>query len=184
MNKLIYLFFIVFIAFLSCDGRDRVHKTNEEVLIEHKLLDSFSERVTYFPETYTEVETDTILSNGYRVNIKLYSDMENAILVEKQQDKIISKTYYRKLIADVEIYSSSTAVFKDTINTDFLVKKGILSESESNSYLAHGFWIETYNDVHNGVPILFFNYVNAESNEKRLFKFIFYKNECLIEEIA
>ena len=52
-------------------------KTNTEVLKEHKLLDSFSEQIKYIPEKYTEVITDTILSNGFRVKIKYYYDMKN-----------------------------------------------------------------------------------------------------------
>ncbi|WP_158526739.1 hypothetical protein [Olleya aquimaris] len=44
MNRFTLLLLGILIAFLSCDGRDRVHKTPQEVLIENKLLDSFSVR--------------------------------------------------------------------------------------------------------------------------------------------
>lgn len=184
MNKLIYSIFVIFVVLMSCDGRDRVHKTNEEVLTENKLLDSFSENITYLPENYIEKATDSILNNGYRVRVKFYSDMLKSVLVEEQKDVIITKTYHRELVTDVEIYKNSTQIFKDTLNTNFLLNKGLFTITDSKSFMIQDFWLETYNDVHDGAPILFLDYVNAKSKEKRLFKFIFLESSCLIEEIT
>ena len=51
MNKIALLLFILLVTLISCDGRERAHKSNTEVLIENKLLDSFSESIKYIPDT-------------------------------------------------------------------------------------------------------------------------------------
>ncbi len=132
MNKLYVLILIIFIAFLSCDGRDRVFKTNEEILIENKLLDSFSESIKYFPETYSEVETDTILNNGFKVKIKTYTDMNSSVLIEFTQDTINYKRFYREFLSNIIVRYNNDKVFEEKINVDFLAKNSIESKDFLN----------------------------------------------------
>ncbi len=125
---------------LGCDGRDRVNKSSEEILIENKLLDSFSENVKYFPETYTEVETDTILSNGFRVKIKTFTDMENNYLDEFRQDTIIHKHFYRDNKATI-LVTKQGVIFDQLIDKDFLLQfEPTLSSFFEQSVLS-GIWL-------------------------------------------
>lgn len=114
--KVFYLpvFFVVILSFIACDGQDRMHKAPQEVLLENKLLDSFSENITYIPKEYTEVVTDTILSNGFRIKIKYYTDMNNSILEEKTIDSIKHKNYYRDGIATIIVTKNSTELLNKT----------------------------------------------------------------------
>ena len=109
--------------FSSCDGRDRKHKTNNEVLKENKLLDSFSEIVKYIPENYTEIENDTILSNGFRVKIKTYTEMQDNVFNEFTIDTINYKFYYRNYTGKLDVYYNNTSILKETINKSYLNKK-------------------------------------------------------------
>ena len=68
------------IILISCDGRDRIYKTNAEVLHESNLFNVFSQQIKFIPEQSIEIETDTILSNGFQVKIKYYSVENNSIL--------------------------------------------------------------------------------------------------------
>ena len=122
MNKLIVLLLLMIITLLSCDGRDRKHKTNEEVLKENKLLDSFSERIKYIPETYSEVETDTILSNGFRVKIKTYTEMQDNVFNEFVIDTIKYKFYYRNYTGKLDVFYNKRSILKETINKSYLNK--------------------------------------------------------------
>jgi len=122
MNKLLAFLIFTIITLSSCDGRDRKHKNNKEVLIEHNLLDSFSERIRYIPETYSEIETDTLLSNGFRVNIKTYTEMQDNVFNEFIIDSIKYKFYYRNYTGKLNIFYNNTAVLKETINKSYLNK--------------------------------------------------------------
>ncbi|MFL0352451.1 hypothetical protein [Xanthomarina sp. GH4-25] len=114
------LFLILFILLASCDGRDRVFKSNTEVLLENKLLDSFSENITYIPESYTEVVTDTILSNGFHIKMKTYSNMEQSVLNTFNRDTINHKEYYREFVSEVIITKDSKEIFNKKVDKQFL----------------------------------------------------------------
>lgn len=124
MKQFIFLLVIATIGIvsISCDGRDRVFKTNTEVLIENKLLDSFSENITFVPETYTEVATDTILYNGFHVKLKTYSIMDKHIVNEFKQDSIVYKKYYREFVTDVIVTKNDKEIFNERIDKEFIHK--------------------------------------------------------------
>lgn len=124
MKQFIFLLVIATIGIvsISCDGRDRVFKTNTEVLIENKLLDSFSENISYVPETYTEVATDTILYNGFHVKLKTYTIMDKHIVNEFKQDSIVYKKYYREFATDVIVTKNDKEIFNERIDKEFIHK--------------------------------------------------------------
>jgi hypothetical protein len=122
-SKQIYLVISIIILTVSvgCDGRDRMHKTNEEVLIENKLLDSFSEVIEYFPETYTEIDKDTILSNGFKVKIKSFTNLNSSVLAVSKKDTIVYKEYFRDFINDISVFKNNQPLFDKRIDKTFLV---------------------------------------------------------------
>ncbi|MFV0573218.1 MAG: hypothetical protein ACK5M1_12440 [Xanthomarina gelatinilytica] len=124
MKQFLFLLVIATIGIvsISCDGRDRVFKTNTEVLIENKLLDSFSENINYVPETYTEVATDTILDNGFHVKLKTYTIMDKYIVNEFKQDSIVYKKYYREFVTDVIVTKNDKEIFNERIDKEFIHK--------------------------------------------------------------
>lgn len=124
MKQFIFLLVIATIGIvsISCDGRDRVFKTNTEVLIENKLLDSFSENISYVPETYTEVATDTILYNGFHVKLKTYTIMDKHVVNEFKQDSIVYKKYYREFVTDVIVTKNDKEIFNERIDKEFIHK--------------------------------------------------------------
>lgn len=124
MKQFIFLLVIATIGIvsISCDGRDRVFKTNTEVLIENKLLDSFSENISYVPETYTEVATDTILYNGFHVKLKTYTIMDKHVVNEFKQDSIVYKKYYREFATDVIVTKNDKEIFNERIDKEFIHK--------------------------------------------------------------
>lgn len=118
MKLLSFLLIIVTITtFSACDGRDRMHMSAQEVLQENQLLDSFSENITYIPETYSEVVTDTLLSNGFRIKIKTYTDMQNGIIDSVMvKDAITTKTIKREFLSEVTVFKDNKEIFVKTIN--------------------------------------------------------------------
>lgn len=143
MKKLIYLFLIVSVAFISCDGRDRKHKTDTPNTNGNKNLDSYSESIYFHPEEYSEVTTDTILTNGFQIKIKTVTDMNNAVLQQKDKDSLKYKHYFRKLVSHVSITKGSKEIFNNPVDASFLkhfdeindldIKSAIISASLDES---------------------------------------------------
>lgn len=135
MNKLILLILITFISLVSCDGRDRAYQTNAEVLKVHQLLDSFSERVEYVPKKYTTVVTDTILSNGFKIKITAYIDMENAVLKIAHSEALKHKTYFRNRKAEITVEKNHKLLFSKIIDNDFFIKMNPLLKDSLKDYI-------------------------------------------------
>ena len=128
INKLLFLFLLT-IAFVSCDGRDRKHKTNAEVLNENNLLDSFSEKLVFIPEKPIQIITDTILSNGFQVKLN-YSSVENDIILKtiKKENDTLTKIHYKNFKAKLEVFKNGKAINKSTID------KSLFLEFENNDF--------------------------------------------------
>ncbi|WP_452597163.1 hypothetical protein [Pontimicrobium sp. MEBiC01747] len=137
MRKLLPLLLLIAIVCISCDGRDRAKLSNAEVLKQHNLLESFSKHTEFIPKHYTEVVTDTILSNGYKVKIKTFSDMTNSITKQLKKESITHNIQYREFISEVSIFKDEKLVFNETIDDSFL-KQYIPNISKLNSSITKG----------------------------------------------
>ena len=122
MKYFTLLLFLIITAFASCDGRDRAQNSNKDNVVNSKLSDSFFESISYFPKEYTEVITDTILSNGYHVNLKFYSDMNKNVLTEFKIDTINYKHYYREFNTSIVASKDDLTIINKTINKEFIIK--------------------------------------------------------------
>lgn len=122
MSKLCVLIILV-ISFISCDGKHRAHMSNEAVLREANLLESFSEELKYIPEQQIEIETDTILTNGFSIKIA-YHSVENSHVskTKKSKNGIVTKTYHKNFEAQFQVYKNSITFQKGTINKTLFYK--------------------------------------------------------------
>jgi len=170
---------VAVIAMCSCDGRKKAFRSAQNDLIKNEILDSFTETIRYYPKEYTEIVSDTILNNGYNMHIRLYSDMENAVIVEGKDN-----THYRPFIVDVTITKENKEIFSDTIDNSFLLEKQIFDLNTVRNFLVQDFWIENIAYIYNGTPTLFLDYINPDSKEKKILKFIFLEDEFIFEEVS
>ncbi|WP_400079983.1 hypothetical protein [Winogradskyella sp. R77965] len=116
MRNLLGLLLILGIATTSCEGRKSQNQALAESIEAFKEATIF-EKVMYTPETYHEVVIDTLLSNGFRVKIKTYSDMNNSTLLEEfKKDTTIYKKFYREHLSDLEVYYNDSLVASKRIN--------------------------------------------------------------------
>ncbi|MFT5215608.1 MAG: hypothetical protein ACI83H_000724 [Glaciecola sp.] len=114
--KLLFSLLLVFILiFAGCDGKDRSRYTHQEKLKKSKLSGSFFEQVQYLPQDFTEVVTDTILSNGYHIKLKVYSDMNTSVLKEFKKDTITYKRYFRAFKGEVIITLNNEEIINKTL---------------------------------------------------------------------
>ena len=47
MKYLTFIIFFISFILISCDGRSKIYKSNQEILKEHGLYEAFSERIIY-----------------------------------------------------------------------------------------------------------------------------------------
>jgi hypothetical protein len=91
---------LLFVAFISCEGRKTQNQALAEDIEDFKKVVSYEVNV-YVPETYMEREVDTLLSNGFYIKIKTYSDMDNSVLFTKIKDTVNYQTYHRNFKFDI-----------------------------------------------------------------------------------
>ncbi|WP_250437267.1 hypothetical protein [Hanstruepera flava] len=157
MKKLLYLttLFIITICLTACDGRDRLSMTPQEVLKEHKLLDSFSEKqIRFIPEDYAEKTTDTIFDNGYEVHVKMYSDMNNHITVNSNGETV----NYRDFNLDIKVIRDDKSILSIKINKGVSIVYEHLSRLNLDEYYLRDFWIAKDNKYYPNMPAVYFEY--------------------------
>lgn len=140
----IYIFFTS-LTLLSCDGRNRKHKTNAEVLKENKLFKSFSKEIKYIPEQQTKIFTDTVLSSGFQIKLQYYSlDNEYATKTIKATNKTL---HYKNFEARFAVYNDNKLVSNQIVN------KKLFSNFESTDFwrkaIMQFVWIDYENSTEN-----------------------------------
>ncbi|WP_426430281.1 hypothetical protein ACPX19_12180 [Winogradskyella sp. HB-48] len=134
MRNLLGVLLILIIGFTSCEGRI----TKNQALAED--IEHFKKTVTvqidvYKPENYVEREVDTTLSNGFRVKIKTYTDMDNSVLFTKIKDTINYQTYYRNFKFDILVEKDNKIVYdksfdKQNANKAFKFNSNLVKGSD------------------------------------------------------
>lgn len=184
MKKLTLFFFIILIAFFSCDGRDRKHKSNVEVLKEKNLLDSFSEQITFIPETYAEVVTDTILSNGFKIKIKTFSDMSDALLIQNLSNSISHKHYHRKLSSQIFIEKDNTVVFDAIINEKFLNNISVSEHINFKDHILNPLEIDQMKSLESDNIVLIASLTSPKENISTTYNIVIDTNgQCKLKRI-
>ncbi|MBU2920462.1 hypothetical protein KO504_03850 [Winogradskyella psychrotolerans] len=115
MKHLLGLFIITLIAFTSCEGRKTQSQALSESIEEFKKTVNFESNV-YIPENYTEREVDTVMSNGFRVKIKIYSDMSSDVLFSKIKDTINYQTHYRNFKFDIRVEKEGELIYEESFD--------------------------------------------------------------------
>ncbi|MHA7944106.1 hypothetical protein ACJOV8_013600 [Formosa sp. 3Alg 14/1] len=151
--NLLGVFILLIITTLTCcDGRHKLNKKPRQVLADNGMLTSFSERINYLPEHYSETITDTILNSGFKIHMKTYSDMNSNVLNVKTKGNLEVKTFYRDAMADVSVQLNNHTIFNQTISKTF-ISKHIKEVSDGlQPYILKSIWIDdTYVSSKNSV---------------------------------
>lgn len=117
MKNLFFIIAIVSVVFMSCDGRKSKNVALKESVKEYNQRESNLVVVKYYPKEYTEVVTDTLLSNQVKVHIRNYSLDNEAILISNSDESATRKIkYHRVFESDVLITTPSRELFKTHIS--------------------------------------------------------------------
>lgn len=170
MNKLLFLVLITTITIFSCEGRKSKADALKESVTKFKDSLATLEIVEFIPEKYAEVKTDSILSNGFSISIKTYTNMKKSVIVEHEMDTITNINHHRDWVSEVKVKKRDKLIFDENINTEFFLKNNI----NISDYLSKGIntrvWIEENPSMEKDSITLLTVFLNPEDNN-----FIIYK---------
>ncbi|WP_066217974.1 hypothetical protein [Formosa haliotis] len=186
LNRILSVIILTIATLLSsCDGSSKMHKNPKQILAEKNMLSSFSERIVYLPETYTETITDTLLSTGFKIHIKTYTDMNSNISKTEIKDSLNIKTFYRNVLADISVENEQNTVFKQTLSKSF-INKNIEGASEwLKPFILKSIWLDDKHIATNSSIVLNILYAEPENQtQHKTFQLIISKTgEYQISEI-
>jgi PBP1b-binding outer membrane lipoprotein LpoB len=183
MKKIVFISILLILFFTSCDGRNRATHSNKENVENSKLSDSFLVQTKYIPQVYSEVISDTILSNGFRVKLKFYSDMESSYLNEFQIDSITYKHYYRNFNAEIKVFKNEKEIYSNTISHHILENMLKNTSEYFNTYILTDFWIEQFASNMNDKAIVKLFFCKPESEICKTIRLLFSENNEAIVEL-
>lgn len=173
MKNLLYLILLLLTVVLSCDGRDKIHKSSQEVLKHNKLYESFSEKVVYIPEHYLETKNDTILSNGFQVKIKSYTNMRESLLKESAKNHLLLKNYYRDIETTIQIYKNEKSIVSTTINKEFFIKTNYKTNRLLKNKILQGVWLNEYASIMTNKVVLEVQFMEPETKNYAYYRVSF-----------
>ena len=146
----------------SCEGR----KTSSNALKESVKMfkaEYALESVSYYPEDYHEIKKDTLLSNGFRIKLKTYSNMQKSIVKTTVTDNIDHITNYREFENYVVFEYGNTVVFEQHIDKAFINKH--ISEVLDDDFLLIGAWINEEASMFSGRANIDLQYCEINSDK-------------------
>ncbi|WP_242205835.1 DUF4738 domain-containing protein [Aestuariivivens insulae] len=146
----IILFFTI-TTLMNCDGRDRAYKSNAEILKQHNLLKDFSRKIEYTPNSYTEIYTDTILNNKFRIKLKYYSLAQDSVIKNTLKNGIDITHHYNNFEAKLNISNEGTTILNTTINKSFF--KNFVHDAFWKEAIMQSLWIDYESEAKNSINI-------------------------------
>ena len=168
MKNVVLLVVSMSIVCLSCDGRLTKKEALEHAVSEFNLKSMPIEMVTYQPEAYVEIVTDTIISNSVKVRIKNYSLLEEQILVSDVTDKNSRRINYQRVFESEITISTAT---KDILITHISAKQFKTPDADpfwNHATLQHS-WVNQELSTINAIT-LDISFVNPKNKAYKLYR--------------
>ncbi|HUH27464.1 hypothetical protein [Gelidibacter sp.] len=168
MKNSLLLLALISIVCLSCDGRQTKKEALERAISEFNLKNTKSEMVSYHPEAYVEIVTDTLISNGMNVHIKNYSLLDEQILISNTSDATSKEVKYQRVFeSEIRISKAS----KDILSTHISAKQFKTMDPDrfwDHATLQH-VWVNQ--ELSTEVAIkLDISFINPKNNAFKLFR--------------
>ena len=165
MKNLIYILLIAIIALSSCEGRTSLKKSLTKSVNDFKKNKKL-EKIVYYPKEYRAFDNDTLLNNGYRIEIKNFTNMNRHIVKQEINDVEIINKHYRELNSEIAVSFNNTSVFKKIVDSTFLLN----IPDVSKNIVLDGIWINQYDSNMENVVVLDIQYSELKSNIPKIIK--------------
>lgn len=159
---------MVAFIFMSCDRRTSQKERLEQAVFEFNKNLNLDDLIHYYPENYTEIKTDSIISNTFKVNIRNYTSMRDEILTEESinaHQKTL--TYHRVFESDILVSVEDNTIYNHHISVEKF-KDISASKFWENATLEH-VWVNQ--DTSTPVQLtLGVSFINPKDNTYKLYE--------------
>lgn len=175
MKKLLYIFPLLgLIIFLSCDSKgstkDRLKQSVSEFNKSQKLIDLKN----YYPESYVETKTDSIISKTFSVTVKNYTLMDSEIFISESTKGLRKTSEYHRVFASDIIVSVSEKIIYDKHISAATFEGVSTSKFWQNATLEH-VWVNQ-DDSNSKIVSLGISFINPKSKSSKLYEMQIDKN--------
>ena len=152
MRYFIVLISVIAIIFCGCSGRTTKQEALKKAVVDFKAILPLENTITYVPETYTEIKTDTSMANGYRVYIKNYVLMEAPGIAQKIANTQNKTYHFRQFASEITVYKQDKLIFNDVIDVAFF--KNHIPKNNTTPYLYKGITLDELSSLEHGAIYL------------------------------
>ncbi|MEY8848935.1 hypothetical protein AB9K26_08970 [Psychroserpens sp. XS_ASV72] len=181
MKKFIFVLAIAALAFSSCNHKGSSREQLQNAIEDFSKKQTTLENISYFPENYTEVQTDSLIANSFKVSIKNYSIMDKDILLKSsRKHNEINLEYHRVFESEIKIVHENKTILETIINA-----QGFKQNSEDvfwNDATLEHVWV---NQQQSNKDQLFLNisFLNPKSKAYKLYEFVVFSDGNKIVEL-
>jgi len=146
---------------LNCDGRTSTSKALKESVKQFNAENTI-EFVSHYPETYTETKKDTLLSNGFRIQLKTFSNMHKSISKTMSSNGANYNIKYREFESSIILEYNNVIIFHNTIDKTFLNQS--LPEDLDENLLLKSAWINEEASLFSDIVAIDLEYCKIDSD--------------------
>lgn len=168
MKTVFFVIAVISIGFLSCDGRKSKSVSLMESIEEFNQNQSNLETVGYYPKEYTEVVTDTLIADKFKIRIKNYSLENEAVLFTSVENIKPNKIAYHRVFESEIVVSTSTKTIFSGLISAALFKESSKDLFWNNVTLQHA-WVNQELSTSDQVKVDV-SFFNPEDNSYKLYR--------------
>lgn len=116
-KSIFILFFVVVVVCMSVCRNDAGFSESRLLALNNEYGSNYTAEV--IPQMHLTVETDTILSNNFRVKIKYNSINKNILKISKKEYSWLKKTLYREFVSALEVSVKDRVIFDQEITKHY-----------------------------------------------------------------
>ncbi|MCK8481496.1 hypothetical protein [Psychroserpens algicola] len=121
---------ILIIVLMSCHNRTSKKERLEQAVTEFNKNIKLIDIDNYYPVSYTEIKTDSLIANTFKVSIKNYANMDSEIQLSQRINQLKKTTnYHRTFASEIRVVVQDKIIFETHISAENFI-----------DYLPSDFW--------------------------------------------
>jgi hypothetical protein len=168
-NLFVLLILVGFsVASVSCDGRKSSSESLKSSIAEFNEEQSDVVIVSYYPKDYTEVVTDTLISNHVNVHIKNYSLSNESLFMSVDDDAIFKKNIQHRIFeSDIVVSTPSKEILNAHISAGQF--KSMYSDEFWNHATLEHVWVNQELSKSNDIK-LEMSFINPSNSTYKVYR--------------
>jgi hypothetical protein len=159
---------------MGCEGRISKNEALKKSIANFKSNQVIT-KIAYHPLEYNEIATDTILSNGYEIKLKTFTDMNSSILNSSTINEITQNHFYRIVESKLEVKYAENVIFRDIIGRDFIEENLQIEHKNWSKFNLRDIWIDQALSIEKNLLSIQIEFCSIESDECKKFNLLINK---------